>query len=109
METYVSRKQRIQGKGATFSVIIGEENNADVLYGHDQCEGPDDDGQRAQEVIIGWIGREGRRVDIERAGANVTVDDSGRLICQPEGVGTSLTEHRGPLGTYQARIQPLYS
>jgi len=49
---YKARQQRIYGKGTTLALIIGGEDYEDIFDGDDQCQGPDDQGDDAEQIFI---------------------------------------------------------
>jgi hypothetical protein len=67
----ISSQQVIHGKSAALALIVGEKHDGDVFHGDNQSHGPDDQRQRAQEVVVARRGAEGGRIDIERTRANI--------------------------------------
>lgn len=79
----IARYEIIHSEGTAFAFIVSEQDDANVLDRDDQGKGPDDERKSAEQIIIRWLGTKCTRVDIERARANVAVDDSNRLVRQP--------------------------
>ena len=69
--------QRRQGEGATLAVIIGSQQEGDVLEGDDNEQGRKNKGKNAidchisQDTISANCGRHGQAHSIERAGIDV--------------------------------------
>lgn len=80
--SYVSSEQAVHGECATLPLIVCIQNDQDIFDCHDDRERPNDNGERSEEVIEGRGLGECGGVDIERAGTNVTVNDTSRLICK---------------------------
>lgn len=57
--TYISRQQAINGKRASLALIIRPEHNGNILDAHHQRQGPDDQGESAEKVIVTGFGAEG--------------------------------------------------
>jgi hypothetical protein len=77
---YISGEERVTTEGASFAFVVGAEDDQNVFHRHHHGEGPDDDGQDADEILVRGFGREGGRIDVERAGANIAVDDADGLV-----------------------------
>lgn len=90
--SYVSRQQGVEGESPAFTLIVGAKDNDDILQTDHPCNGPDDEGESPQQVLVRRISRKGGRKDIERAGADVTVDDTNRLIGKPAVGSVNLPE-----------------
>ena len=56
--TYIASEERIAAKCAALALIVGMQDDEDILQGDNYGEGPQDDGQDLNEVIIGWRGGE---------------------------------------------------
>jgi hypothetical protein len=59
------------------------EDDQNILHRHHHHKGPNNDGKDANEVVVRRFGGEGRGVDIERTGSDVTIDDTNALVCEP--------------------------
>ena len=59
-------------------------DDQNILHRHHHHKGPNNDGKDADEVIVRRLGGESRRVDVERTGSNVTIDDPNTLVCEPQ-------------------------
>lgn len=79
----MSRQERVNGKGAALALVVGAEHDEDIFQSDDQGEGPDDERQSSEEIVVRRGGSEGGRVNIKRTGPYVAVDDAGGLVCQP--------------------------
>lgn len=75
-DPYISRQQSISAESASFSFVIGVQDDDDVLDSHHHENCPENERKGAHQVL--FAGRTGKcgRVDIKRAGSNVTVDDT---------------------------------
>ncbi len=54
----VARQERVEGKCAALAIVVGTENDEGVFDGDDQGQGPDDDGERANEIVPAGLGCE---------------------------------------------------
>lgn len=81
--TYISRQQTINSKGAPLALIIRSKHDSNILDADHKRQGPNDEGKSAKKVIVSGFGGEGGRVDVERGGADVAVDDANGLVCEP--------------------------
>ena len=76
------RKQCGQRQDAAFALVVRPHHDGDVLDGDDEEQRIDDQRQHAEDVLVG--GRDGMRPEeafphrIERAGADVAVNDADR-------------------------------
>lgn len=59
------------------------EDDKNVFHRHHHHKTPYDDGEDADEIFVGWFGAEGRGIDIERTGTDVTINDADALVCEP--------------------------
>ena len=50
--TYISRQQTIDGKGATLALIVCPEHNDNILDTNHQRQGPNDQREGAEKIII---------------------------------------------------------
>lgn len=82
--TYVSGDQGVDGKGTTFTLIVGTQHDQDIFDGNDNGESPDDERQGAEKVVVRGCRAKGTRIDVKRTGSNIAVDDTNGLIGQPE-------------------------
>ena len=109
--------QRHQRQDAAFALVVGPEHDQDVLDRDDQDQRPQDQRQDAEDVVARRrrAGRHRRRVQrlaegVERAGADVAVDDADRTERQreqrlsPVGVRMVARLHgRRPIGRCEVR------
>ncbi len=49
--THITRQQRVDSKGSTFTLIIGPQDYKNVFNSDYKCEGPDDERHSAEEVL----------------------------------------------------------
>ena len=56
---YIARKQRINCEGASLSLVVGLKDNADIFYGHNQSERPNDEGKCSKQIGTTWLAAEG--------------------------------------------------
>jgi hypothetical protein len=82
-EAYVARKKSKQREGSTLSLIVCSQDDDDVFDANHQSQSPDDKRKDAEKVIVGWIGCEGRRVNIKRTGSNVAIYYTSSLVREP--------------------------
>ena len=80
----IPREETVEREGAALSIIVGTQNDEAVFDGDDKSQSPDDDGQRADEVLGGGLAGKGRRVHVQRRGAYVAVDDARGLEAEPD-------------------------
>lgn len=52
-------EERVERKGAALAVVVGAEDDEGVFDGDDEGQGPDDDGEGADEVVPRGLGGEG--------------------------------------------------
>lgn len=57
--TYISRQQTVDSKGPALTLIIRPEHNGNILDANHKRQGPDDQGEGAEEVIVAGLGAEG--------------------------------------------------
>jgi hypothetical protein len=81
---YMPRQKSEQGESSTFSLVICSKDYEDVFEGNHESHSPDDKREGAEKVIVGWIGREGRRVNVKRTGSNIAIDYASSLVREPE-------------------------
>jgi hypothetical protein len=79
IKAYIAGEQRVHGKCASLTLIVRVENDADVFDRHNNRQRPDDEREGTKKVVIAWRLFECGGVDIERACANITVDDPSTL------------------------------
>lgn len=110
--TYISGEQRVDRESTALALIIGSEYNEDVLDADHQGESPNDERERAQQIIIAGLRAEGGGIDIERTGPNVTIDDANGLVGKPEKVfamevlgGHSISQEAH--GAHQSKSKPV--
>lgn len=77
---YKAREKRIGAECASFTIVVGVKNDQDIFERHHHCKRPNDQGCSAKEIDVIWCLGKSRREDIERARADVSIDDTGRLI-----------------------------
>ena len=90
----VPRHKAVQCEGASLAIVVGIEDDEAILDTHEQGQGPDDEGEGTDKVIPGWLRAEGRGVHVKRGGANVTVNNTGRLESHPEEDETAVALQR---------------
>lgn len=56
---YIARKQRINCEGASLSLVVCPKDNADIFYGHNQSERPNDEGECSKQIGTTWLAAEG--------------------------------------------------
>ena len=83
--TYISGQQSINSEGSAFTFVIGPQYNGDILDTDHQGQGPDDQGQRAKEVIMAGFRAKGRGVDVEWGSTDIAINDTNGLVCEPRG------------------------
>ena len=81
---YVSREQWVNSEGTSFALVIGSEDNEDVLDADHERESPNNQRQRAKQVIVAGLWAECRGVHIERTGADIAIDDANWLVGEPK-------------------------
>lgn len=105
---YISREKSEQGKSSTLSLVICSEDDDDVFDANHQSQSPDDKRKDAKNIIVGRVGGEGRRVDVERTGPNVAIYNAGGLVREP---GRNLLEivlqRMNWVWKYQASCHPV--
>ena len=80
----IPREETVEREGAALSIIDGTQNDEAVFDGDDKSQSPDDDGQRANQVLCRWLAGEGRRVNVTRRCPHVAVDDTSGLEAEPD-------------------------
>lgn len=80
----VACQEGVERKGTALTVVVCSQDDEGVLDGDDEGQGPDDDGERTDEIVPAGLGCERRGVDVEGRGANVAVDCAGALEAEPE-------------------------
>ena len=72
--------ERGQRENASLALVVGAQHDGDVLHRHHQQQRVDDQGQHAEDVLVGRRHRVGAvealAQCVERAGADVAVDDA---------------------------------
>ena len=81
---HISREQRVDSERPSLPLVICSEDDKYVFYTDHECQGPDDEREGAEQVIVAWIGREGAGINVKRACTDVAVDDSNGLVSKPE-------------------------
>jgi hypothetical protein len=74
--TDIASQKTVHCKRATLALIVRGENDEGIFDSDNQCDGPDDQGQGPEEVVVRRFGAECRRVDVQRGGTNVPIDDA---------------------------------
>lgn len=65
-------------------MIISSKNDEDVLDQRDQSQGPEDETEDSQEILLGRVFEIHRRHHVERRCSNVPIDNSQRLVGQQQ-------------------------
>lgn len=60
----VARQEGVERKCAALAVVVGSQDDEGVLDGDDEGQGPDDDGERPDEIVPAGLGCERRGVDV---------------------------------------------
>jgi hypothetical protein len=72
----------------TLAVVVGAQDDGDVLDERDERERPEDEGEGAVDLLVGLRVRdvlgEGALVDVERRDAEVAVDHPEALVRQQQ-------------------------
>jgi len=95
----IAGEEGVQRKGTALAVVVGAQDDEGVLDGDDDGQGPDDDRQRADQVLPAGLAGEGRRVYVEGGCSDVAVDGADALEAEPG-------EHEAAVGLSEAMSVP---
>jgi hypothetical protein len=107
LETYITSIKRIQSKCTTFPFISGIQNDQGIFDGDHDCQSPNNERKCAEYILLAGIVCKGRRINVQRAGANVSVDDSERLIRKPNMLLLKLGKSKSDYIAYHASCHPV--
>jgi hypothetical protein len=77
---YIAAEQRVGAESSSFSIVVGAENDDDILERYHQGQRPEDDRQDPNEVGIAGSFSEGRGEDVQWTRAYISVYDTDRLV-----------------------------
>jgi hypothetical protein len=100
------RSERKHGDQTTLAVVVGAQDEGDVLDRDDDREGPEHQRENAVDVVLGeghMAVREHLLQGVERAGADVAIDDADGTERQREQAGSgAVLGHADPAGSQGA-------
>lgn len=82
-QSHIAAEQRVRAKCPSFAIVISTKDDEDVFHCHHKEQGPDNYRDRPDEILARRWRAERGRVDVERAGSNVAINDPDRLIGKP--------------------------
>jgi hypothetical protein len=84
----VAAEEGVEREGASFAVVVGAEDDADVLEERDERERPEDEGEHAEDLLVALrvldVLRERRLVHVQRRRAEVAVNHAKALVRQAQ-------------------------
>jgi hypothetical protein len=84
----VAAEEGVEREGAALAVVVGAEDDTDVLEERDERERPEDEGEHAEDLLVALrvldVLRERRLVDVQRRCAEVAVHHAETLVSQAQ-------------------------
>lgn len=76
----MTAEEGVESEGASFAVVVGSEDDEDVFKERDERDGPEDERQDAEDLVVGVgvfnVFGEGAFEYVKRRDAQVSVHDS---------------------------------